>query len=367
MNIMNTPRPHAPEPGFAFEGEWREFLPIAATNLLLTLVTLGFYRFWATARERRYLWSRTRFHGETLEWAGTGKEMLIGFLVALLFFLPLVLFLNFGMQALILRGEPVLATVGGVLSLGALFYLIGVARFRAVRYRLSRTFWRGIRGGSGEPGWSYGVQHLARSTASFFTAGLLVPWTMATLWRARWGAMSFGPHPIGVGGGPATTGLKRRWLLLYTAPFVLMLVGLLMAGVGMAAGVDGSDQRQGSPAYTATLVLGAAAVYVLLPLLFLPYWSAFYRKVVGEMSLGGLRFDFSARTVDWVKLILGHIGLVIVTLGFGLVFIGYRNWSFFARHLEVAGELDPATLSQSTTALQSDAEGLADAFDVGAL
>ena len=46
---------------FAFEGSIKEFLPIAISNVFLTLVTLGIYRFWATTRERTYLWSRTRF------------------------------------------------------------------------------------------------------------------------------------------------------------------------------------------------------------------------------------------------------------------------------------------------------------------
>ena len=47
--------------GIEFNGNWREYAPIAFTNLLLTIVTLGIYRFWATARTRRYLWARTRF------------------------------------------------------------------------------------------------------------------------------------------------------------------------------------------------------------------------------------------------------------------------------------------------------------------
>ena len=32
---------------FAFTGDWRDYAPIAFTNLLLTIVTLGFYSFWA--------------------------------------------------------------------------------------------------------------------------------------------------------------------------------------------------------------------------------------------------------------------------------------------------------------------------------
>ena len=41
---------------FMFHGTWRDFAPIAFTNLLLTIVTLGIYRFWATTRERQYSW-----------------------------------------------------------------------------------------------------------------------------------------------------------------------------------------------------------------------------------------------------------------------------------------------------------------------
>jgi hypothetical protein len=70
--------------------------------------------------------------------------------------------------------------------------------------------------------------------------------------------------------------------------------------------------------------------------------------------------------MDWIKLILGHIGLVVVTLGIGLIFIGYRNWSFFIRHMEASGEIDLAGLTQSTTEEPRQGEGLLDAFDVGA-
>jgi len=51
---------------FAFSGDWREFAPIAFTNLLLSIVTLGVYLFWARTRERRYLWSRTQFIDDRL-------------------------------------------------------------------------------------------------------------------------------------------------------------------------------------------------------------------------------------------------------------------------------------------------------------
>ena len=71
---------------FVFEGNWKDFARIAFPNLLLTIVTLGIYRFWATARERRYLWSRTKFVDEHLEWAGTGMELFLGFVMVFVLF-----------------------------------------------------------------------------------------------------------------------------------------------------------------------------------------------------------------------------------------------------------------------------------------
>ena len=71
---------------FGFKGTWQGYAPIAFTNLLLTIVTLGIYTFWARTRTRRYLWSQTRFIDDRLEWTGTGLELFIGYMLAILFF-----------------------------------------------------------------------------------------------------------------------------------------------------------------------------------------------------------------------------------------------------------------------------------------
>jgi uncharacterized membrane protein YjgN (DUF898 family) len=347
---------------FEFHGRWQEFLPIALSNLLLTIVTLGVYRFWAKTRERKYLWSRTRFIDERLEWAGTGKEMFVGFLVVMAVLLPIVLFLQFGVQALLLRGYSGLAAILGLGAYVALLYFAGVALFRALRYRLSRTYWHGIRGGSDDPSWSYGGQAIGRYGIGIVAFGLLIPWAMVTLWRKRWGAMSFGPHPFQVGDGSAVDGLIGRYLLIYVAPFAVLFVASV-AGMGTLA------TQPGQSAATAPLLILAAMLgfYAVFLLLSLAYYAAFLRKVIAEMRLSTLEFDFTARTLDWLKLMLGNIALVVATLGVGLIFISYRNWSFFIRHLEATGEISVSRLTQSTTSLRSDAEGLADAFDIGAI
>jgi len=135
--------------GIRFTGNWREFLPIAATNALLIIVTLGVYRFWATARQRRYLWSRTHVIDDSLEWTGTGKEMFLGFLIVFLALIPVIGLI--WLALFLFTGNDLAKLLGGLLLLaiyGGLFYMTGVASIRALRYRLSRTYWHGIRGGS---------------------------------------------------------------------------------------------------------------------------------------------------------------------------------------------------------------------------
>lgn len=131
---------------FGFHGSWTDFAKIALPNVLLTLVTLGVYRFWATTRERQYLWAQTRFIDEPLEWTGRGMELFIGFImVFFLLGLPLIV-MQLVINGLVFQGQPIAAGVIIFLSFLAIFYLTGLAYFRALRYRLSRTYWRGIRG-----------------------------------------------------------------------------------------------------------------------------------------------------------------------------------------------------------------------------
>jgi uncharacterized membrane protein YjgN (DUF898 family) len=350
----------ASDSAFAFTGSWREFLPIALTNLALTIVTLGVYRFWAKARERRYLWSRTRFIDDSFEWTGTGKEMFLGFLLVIVVLLPALLIINFGLEALILRGRFVLAGILGVAIYSALFYLYHVARFRALRYQLSRSYWHGIRGGSDDAGWGYGWSGVWKTLVGTLALGLLIPWSMTQLWNERWGKMSFGPHPIEA--HASAEGLMGRWMLIYLTPIIGMV---LIMVAGAAFGSSLGDEPNGGTLLLFMLV--PLAFYIILLLVSLSFYALFYRHVADATSVGGIDLEFSARTKDWLKLILGNIGLVIVTLGIGLIFISYRNWSFLVRHMEARGIIDLDRLTQSTTRAPTDAEGLADAFDFGAI
>jgi uncharacterized membrane protein YjgN (DUF898 family) len=340
--------------GFAFDGNWRDYAPIAFTNLLLTIVTLGIYRFWATTRTRRYLWAHTRFIDDQMEWTGTGKELFIGFLMVIVLIGLPFLFINFGAQALILQGRVGLASL---LTFGALFiiyYMVGLARFRALRYRLSRTWWHGIRGGSDDQGFGYGISYIVKSFVGTLALGLLIPWSMMSLWNERWNRMSFGPHLFESTGDYRP--VFKRFLLFYLLPiFLFGLVAMMFAYRGM----------QGAETFLLVFGLGLG-FYIGLGVIALAFYAKFFREAVDGLSLAGLNFHFYARTKEWLLLFLGDIALVVCTLGIGSIFLSYRHWKFFITHMGVTGQIAADELTQSQTKTAKHGEGLLDAFDVGA-
>ena len=359
MDAVTSPPAHERR-GIEFTGSWREYLPIAATNALLIICTLGIYRFWASARQRRYLWSRTHVIDDCLEWTGTGKEMFLGFIVVVLVLAPFFLFFQFLFPALVARGKADAAV--GVLFLFeiAIFYLVGFARFRALRYRLSRSWWHGIRGGSDDPGWNFGGEYLGRYALTFMTLFIMFPWATTRLWNSRWNAMSFGQLKFRA--HLDAEGLKWRWALVYLVPiggFAVLAILAASLGVAMTA-TPGIGIGLG-------LIAILLLMYIGIPLMTLHWFAGFYRNAAAATFLGEVEFEFDATTLQWLGLILGNIGLAIVTLGFGLTYWGYRNWAFMIRHLHIYGTIDVGELEQSTTRAPREAEGFADAFDIGAI
>ncbi|MEY4872858.1 MAG: hypothetical protein RLZZ563_2188, partial [Pseudomonadota bacterium] len=65
-----------------YRGDPAALFPLALGTGMLAVVTLGIYRFWAKARIRRHVWGQVRVGDDALEFTGTGLEMFLGFLMA---------------------------------------------------------------------------------------------------------------------------------------------------------------------------------------------------------------------------------------------------------------------------------------------
>src|SRR5438105_15575403 len=117
---------------------------------MLELVTFGFYRFWLVTDIRRHLWSNTVIDGDAAEYTGRARELLIGFLIALAILVPI--YLAYFLVSVEAEHLQALASI----PLVAAFYVFGqFAIYRARRYRLTRTVWRGVRLWMDGSGWVY--------------------------------------------------------------------------------------------------------------------------------------------------------------------------------------------------------------------
>ncbi|KZK87198.1 hypothetical protein PsAD13_00466 [Pseudovibrio sp. Ad13] len=157
------------------------------TWVTLTVATLGIYRFWAMTGLRRSLWSATHLEGDHLRYHGTGKELFIGFLIALAILIPFYA-LGFGLQFM----GPIATIVGFGIMFVVGFLLTPYALFRRRRYLLTRTSWRGIRFHMQGSAWRYVGAWLFWTILSVLTLGIALPWRMAKLDRMLAEASYFG-------------------------------------------------------------------------------------------------------------------------------------------------------------------------------
>jgi len=68
---------------FKFEGKGFEYFKIWIVNILLTIVTLGLYYPWAKVRTNRYFYANSMLEGRNFEYHATGKQLFIGYLIAM--------------------------------------------------------------------------------------------------------------------------------------------------------------------------------------------------------------------------------------------------------------------------------------------
>jgi uncharacterized membrane protein YjgN (DUF898 family) len=228
MNDMNwaplhpsspQPPPLPPTP-VTFTGDRSEFVHLTARGAALELITAGFYRFWLATDIRRHLWSNTLIDGDAAEYTGRGKELLIGFLFAMAILVPIYL----AYFLITVEAERFKEFASFPLILG--FYAFGqFAIYRARRYRLTRTVWRGVRFWMDGSGWAYAWRAVLWGFLALLTLGLALPWREAALERYKMGHSYYGDlrgEFVGTGFGF----FKRAWGLWVLAPFALMLFPL---------------------------------------------------------------------------------------------------------------------------------------------
>ncbi len=212
--------PPLPTP-VSFSGDRKEFFRLVARGAGLEFVTVGFYRFWLVTDIRRHLWSNTHIDGDAAEYTGRGRELLIGFLIALAILVPIYLvYFLISIEAERLQG---LASV----PLIAAFYVFGqFAIYRARRYRLTRTVWRGVRFWMDGSGWAYAARATLWGLLAVLTLGLAFPWRQAALERYKMHHSWYGDLQ-GRFEGRGWQFFKKIWWLWLLLPVAIVVFPLL--------------------------------------------------------------------------------------------------------------------------------------------
>jgi uncharacterized membrane protein YjgN (DUF898 family) len=217
--VPQHPPPLPPVPA-AFSGDRGEFFRLAARGAALELVTVGFYRFWLVTDIRRHLWSHTIVDGDAAEYTGRAKELLIGFLFALAILVPIYLiYFLISVEAERLKGFASFPLIVG-------FYAFGqFAIYRARRYRLTRTVWRGVRFWMDGSGWAYAWRAMLWGLLALLTLGLIFPWREAALERYKMQHSYYGELQ-GSFEGRGWELFKRCWWLWLLSPVAIVLFPL---------------------------------------------------------------------------------------------------------------------------------------------
>jgi uncharacterized membrane protein YjgN (DUF898 family) len=198
-----------------FTGNRKGFLHLVTRGAALELVTLGFYRFWLVTDIRRQLWANTVIDGDAAEYTGRGRELLIGFLIALAILVPIyLLYFLISVEVEHLRA---LASIPLVAS----FFVFGqFAIYRARRYRLTRTVWRGVRLWMDGSGWIYAWWSSVWLLLVIVTLGLALPWRAAALERYKMQHSWYGDLQ-GDFVGSGWVFFKQIWWLWLVTPLAL--------------------------------------------------------------------------------------------------------------------------------------------------
>ena len=396
-----------------YRGQQGPLFWLALKTAILTLVTLGIYRFWAKTRIRKCFWSATAPGGDPMEYTGTGLEKLLGFLIAVAFLAVylgiLQLLLSFIGMSFFDMGDGtspqdiVIQLVATYATLFAVLPFIFYAQYRARRYILSRTRWRGIRFGVEAAAWGYVWRALGHTFLTIISLGLLAP--RGTFWLEKYkiDRTWYGTARFEQGG---------RWQELYPAMkhyFIAMAIILVPGGLAIAAeapalfffSVIGFFWMYYAIAYyyvNTFRIMGNAKVldgrigFRTAPRAVKVFWTYILGALLASTCAGLVASAFAIiafgvlgdvnrletifapggpgvggrEIAAGALLLVGYVGMILLYGVFGMIFVSQPILEHYVQETVITNPEALDDVTQRARDEMVEAEGFADALDVGA-
>jgi uncharacterized membrane protein YjgN (DUF898 family) len=383
-----------------YRGDAAKLFPLALGTGVLGLVTLGIYRFWGKARIRRHVWGKMRVGDDALEFTGTGLEMFLGFLMAvvvLAVYLAIVQLILFSVGIRFVfdpqsEMEEIAQGISIALSFLAVLPLMIFAAYRSRRYKLARTRLRGVRFAMDNAAGGYVIRALGYLVLTVLTLGLLWPLMTFRLEAYMTDRTWYGGARFRQGG--AWTGLYRAyfhvivgmgmilaavvfgaldegWMagLLSVLGVIWGLVGLILYRVRAFGYLMSHKEMEGGLGFRAEPRAGAVVWTYLKGALIVGLLGGVASAVIfaplGAMMVG---IEEASEFVQLEFAVLGVVLYLLVLTVFGalsLVFISQPVLAQFVDSVTVTGVAALDAVRQRVADGGADAEGLADALDMG--
>ena len=287
---------------FKYWGIGAQFAVIYFKNIILTVFTLGLYYPWAKVEILKYHYQSTELDGTHFSFHGTGKEVFKGFIKVYLIFFPFYGFLIYSIQT---QNETLKLTA---LSVFYLFILsiIPLAIHGAMRYRSSRSSWRGIH-------FKYLGDHM-----EFF--GLFIKGTLLTV---------------------LTLGIYGSWLQVEIRKYILKHLRF--------GDLSFDFKGEGKTLFWINIK------FILLFFLTLGIYSFWYFRNIWrfygnntEITQNGkkINFKFNMKPADVFELVFVNGLLIFITLGIATPWVTVRTFNFMFRFLEIEEGLDSGAIQQ---------------------
>lgn len=314
-NVNETPKSYT----LSFHGKGSEYFAIMIVNWLFSIITFGLYYPWARAKQLQYIYGNTALDDERFHFAGTGREMFRGFIMVILFYLGILV--GYSLITFALR-SPGLAILFLYLAILA---IIPFALHGSLKYRLSRTSYRGIRFGYRGDRMELTTIFIKGLLLTVVTLGIYGAWFFMSIRRYTHEHMRFGEVEF----RNDASGLD--WFLLNLKGYIFSI-----------------------------LTLG---IYIF-------WWqrnifSFYYDNLKASKGDESIEFRSTATAGGFFELIVVNFIIILFTFGLGFPWVVVRTQKFVCDSIQIEGNLNLDTIIQTEEQYKdATGEGAVDFFDI---
>ncbi len=338
---------------FSFNGTATDYFGIWIVNMLLKLLTAGFYTAWAKVRKRRFFYGSTTLNGESFEYLADPMALFKGWLIGVGAFL-IYMIAN--------RISPVLSIVIGI----AFFLVIPWLVVRSRMFNSRNSSYRNIHFGFYP---DYRKAYLVYAWLPLltpFTLGLIAPYTIYRQRKFMVENTSYGMTPFSF---TATAGdfykLIGKIILLFLAVMaVISLITFSLGGHELIGAAKTTGNIKGN--------LSALAMLPMLSFALIYFFVGIYAQTAlnnltwNSTIVGDNNFKSSLRTRDMMWLYVSSALAIVLSLGFLTPWATVRlaRYRFGQLALKTTGDLDGFLTAAREPEIGAAGEEIGDIFGI---